>query len=96
MFNLFGNKLKKAVQKGATIIDLRAAASFDQGRVPGSINIPLDRIPISIGRIKAMSKPIILCSNYTQDIDKATRLLKAEGINEILHGGNWQSLLKKI
>jgi len=96
MLNLFGNRIKKAIQKGATIVDLRAAASFDQGRIPGSINIPLDRIPISIRRLKEMPKPIILCSNYSQDVDKATRQLKAEGITEVMNGGNWESLLRKI
>jgi rhodanese-related sulfurtransferase len=93
MFNLFGNKAKKAIKKGAPIIDLRAAGAFDQGRIPGSINIPLDRIPINIGRIKAMRKPIIICSNYTSDVDKAIRILKSEGITGVINGGNWEKLI---
>ena len=63
MFNLFfKNKIKQALRKGAIIIDVRPAASFDQGKVPGSVNIPIDRIAINVERIKAMKKPVIFPS----------------------------------
>jgi len=96
MFNLFGSKVKKAIKSGAVIIDLRAAGAFDQGRIPGSINIPVDRLAINLGKIKSFKRPIVLCSSQTSDIDKATRLLRSEGIGNIINGGNWESLLAKV
>ncbi len=97
MFNLFGgNKIRKAIRNGSDIIDLRAPGAFDQGRVPGSVNIPLDRITINIGRIKSMKKPVVLCSNFSSDIDKAIRILKSEGITEVLNGGNWKGLVRFV
>lgn len=97
MFGLFSNKIKKALRDGAVIIDVRPAYAFDQhGRVPRSINIPVDRIPINVERIRDMKKPVIICCAYGSDCGRAVRLLKASGINEVYNGGSWQSLIKKV
>ena len=94
---LFGNKIKKALNEGAVIIDVRPAYAFDQhGRVPGSINIPVDRITINIGRIKSMKKPIIICCAYGNDCADAVRMLKENEIEEVYNGGSWQSVMRKI
>lgn len=97
MFGLFGgSKLKNAFKNGAVIIDLRPAGAFDQGRIPGSVNIPLDRIAINIKRIGAFGRPVILCSSHSSDVEKAMKILKEEGIGNILNGGNWESLLARV
>ena len=98
MFDLFfGNKIKKALRDGAVIIDVRPAYAFDQhGRIPDSINIPIDRIPINIERIRNMNRPVIVCCAYGMDCTKVTRILKASGVKEVYNGGNWQSLMKKL
>ena len=58
---LFGkNKVKEAIKKGAVIVDVRTPHEYDNGKVPGSINIPVDRISASIERIRSMKKPVIL------------------------------------
>ena len=93
----FSDKIGQALRQGAMIVDVRPAYAFDQrGRVPGSINIPLDRIPINISRIKAIKRPIIVCCEYGTDCANAVRLLKASGIKEVYHGGSWQSVLRKV
>ena len=59
MFSFFGfgkNKIKEAIRNGAVIIDVRTANEFDRGKVPGSINIPVDRIENNIPKIKSMKK----------------------------------------
>jgi phage shock protein E len=93
----FGNKITDAINKGAVIIDVRPAYAFDQhGRVPGSINIPVDRIVINIERIRSMKRPIVLCCQYGTDCENAARLLKDHGIKDVYNGGNWQSVFKKV
>ena len=92
-----GNKITEAINKGAIIIDVRPAYAFDQhGRVPGSINIPVDRIVINVERIRSMNKPVVLCCAYGTDCANAARILKEKGIKEVYNGGSWQSVLKKI
>ena len=57
MFGLFGkNKVKEAIKKGAVIIDVRTPHEYDNGKVPGSINIPVDRISVSVERIRSISR----------------------------------------
>jgi rhodanese-related sulfurtransferase len=94
---LFGDRIKKALNEGAVIVDVRPAYAFDQhGRIPGSINIPLDRIIINIGRLKSIKKPIIICCAYGNDCVQAARILKENGIAEVYNGGNWESLIRKV
>jgi rhodanese-related sulfurtransferase len=92
-----GDNITNAIRHGAIIIDVRPAYAFDQhGRVPGSVNIPLDRIAINIERIKTMKKPIVICCAYGTDCANAVRMLKASGIKQVYNGGNWESVFKKV
>jgi len=94
---LFRNKVKEALRKGAVIIDVRPAYAFDQdGRIPDSLNIPVDRIPINIERIRSMNIPVVICCAFGNDCASVISLLKEKGIKEIYNGGRWQSLLKVV
>jgi rhodanese-related sulfurtransferase len=98
MLNLFfKNKIKKALRNGAIVIDVRPAYAFDQhGRVPGSINIPLDRLAINIERIRSMKRPVVICCAFGSDCYKAADMLREKGIKDVYNGGNWQSVFKKL
>jgi phage shock protein E len=96
-FLRFGQSgIKKALQQGAVIVDVRTVNEYDQGRIKGSVNIPLNRIPASIERIRHMQKPVIICCASGTRSGKAISILKANGINEVLNGGNWMKLLKQM
>ena len=93
----FGNKdIKQVFEAGAIIIDVRTPHEFDQGKIPGSINIPVVRISTQIDRIKKMDKAVILCcaSGMRAGIAKST--LKKAGIANVHNGGGWQALLRKL
>jgi len=97
MFSFFGfgkNNLKEAIRNGAIIIDVRTPHEFDRGKVPGSINIPVDRIQTSIERIKAMNKPIVLCCASGMRSSSAKKILTASGMKDVYNGGSWESVLK--
>ena len=96
MFGIFKNKIKEALRKGAVIIDVRTPHEFDNGKVPGSINIPVDRISTSVQRIRAMKKPVIVCCESGARSSQAKNILKSAGINEVYSGGSWESVLKII
>ena len=100
MFNfLFGfgkNKIKEAIKNGAIIIDVRTPHEYDRGKVPGSVNIPVDRMAISIERIKSMKKPIVLCCASGARSADAKRILTSAGVQDIYNGGSWESVLKII
>ena len=97
MFSFFGfgkNKIKEAIRNGAVIIDVRTANEFDRGKVPGSINIPVDRIENNIPKIKSMKKNIVVCCASGMRSGTAKQILKAAGIDDVLNGGSWKTVLK--
>jgi len=89
-----GSGVKDALRKGAAIIDVRTAHEFDQGKIKGSINIPVDRMSINLERIRNMRKPIIICGYSYSDNEKAITILKANGIKDVYNGGSWTRVLK--
>ncbi len=94
---LFGkNKIKEALKKGAVIIDVRTPHEYDNGRIPRSINIPVDRISPSVERIRSMKKPVILVCESGMRSNTARNILKAAGIADVYNGGSWESVLKII
>ena len=90
------NGLKEALCRGGLIIDVRSAAEFDRGRIPDSINIPIDRIDINSKRILAMKRPIIFCCNSGERSQQAIRKMKARGLRDVYYGGHWQRLLRIV
>jgi len=93
----FGNdSLKDALRKGALIIDVRSAAEFDRGRIPGSINIPIDRIDINSKRIMAMKRPVVFCCNSGDRSRQAIRMMKARGMQDVYYGGHWERLMRVV
>jgi len=95
---LFGgeDRIRQALRKGAVIIDLRTAYEYDQGHIPDSLNIPVDRLKANIGRIKDLRRPVILCCSTGSHCLEASGILREAGVSAVINGGNWQSLLRKV
>ena len=91
---LGGGKIKDALRKGAIIIDVRTPQEFDRGKVPESINIPVDRIAANAERIKNMKRPIIFCCASGSRSSNATSIMKQKGLKEVYNGGSWENVLK--
>lgn len=99
LFSFFGlgkTKTKTALANGAVIIDVRTVHEFDQGKVPGSINIPVDRIAANAERIKHMNKPVVCCCASGMRSSIAAKTLKAKGIKNVYNGGSWMGVLKIV
>lgn len=96
--NLFGNKTKKIsefMESGALILDVRTPAEYSQGAIPGSKNIPLQKLQGQIAAIKKMNKPVITCCASGMRSASAASLLKSQGI-EAVNGGSYISLYNKM
>ena len=51
------NKVEEILKSGAaTVVDVRTPAEFMGGHVAGSINIPVNEMPMRMDEIKAMKK----------------------------------------
>ena len=94
---LFGKKkIKEALNNGAVIVDVRTPHEYDNGRIPGSINIPVDRISASVERIRSMKKPVIVCCESGARSNTAKNILKSAGVQDVHNGGSWESVLRII
>jgi phage shock protein E len=91
-----GGGIKQAIQEGAVIIDLRTAYEFDQGHIPRSVNIPVDRIRANIDRIRRLNKPVILCCATGNHCWEAADILRNAGVPRVVHGGHWQKLIRYL
>jgi phage shock protein E len=93
---LFGSGtslLKKAIEEGGLIIDVRLPHQYDQGKIRGSLNIPLEQILKNAGYLKRQNKPIIICGNGSES-SQATHILQRQGLKEVYDAGSWERLLK--
>ena len=95
MLRLFGlfksTNPARLLEKGASVVDVRTVHEYDQGRMKGSINIPLDRIPANIERLRHLPSPILFCSAGDSRSGQAARFVRRNGI-EAFNGGHWEKL----
>ncbi len=97
LLSIFGfgkNKIKEALKNGAVIIDVRTPREFDEGHIPRSQNIPVDRINSNAQRIKDMNKPVIFCCASGARSSNAVSVMREHGMKEVYNGGSWQNVLK--
>jgi phage shock protein E len=93
---LGNGKIKDALRKGAVIIDVRNVNEYDQGRIPDSVNIPVDKIAANAERIRQMNRPVIFCCASGSGSSQAMQIMKGKGLKDVYNGGSWTHLLKLV
>lgn len=78
-----------------TLIDVRAPWEYEEGHVPGSINIPLDEIQNKLEEIRKMPAPILVCCMSGNRSTVATNFLKDNEVN-CDNGEGWQNVASAI
>jgi phage shock protein E len=93
--NLFGAgpklNIEELLAKGAVIIDVRTEKEFNTGHVSGAVNIPLDKLPKNISKLKR-DKPIITCCASGVRSATAKNILRNNGFSEVYNAGSWTSI----
>jgi phage shock protein E len=84
-------KLIEAVANGALLVDVRSPQEFASGHVPGSINIPLDRIATSTDTFKEAKQIVVFCRSGNRSA-AAKGLLNHKGFDNVINGGTWQDV----
>lgn len=81
---LFGMKsvdFKQLVKDGAMIVDVRTPGEFQGGHIKGSVNIPLQSLQGSLGKIPK-NKTVITCCASGMRSASAKSVLKSAGYAE--------------
>ena len=76
-----------------SIVDVRTPEEFENSRVEGSINIPLNLVPDNIKTLKKM-QPLVLCCAAGLRSGQAMEYLKINGLVKVYNGGSWQYVEK--
>ncbi len=81
---------QQAIDNGGVVVDLREPEAFAGAAVPGSLNIPLDMVPVYAGYLLDYDIPILLVVSSTDEVPTAVRHLIRIGYDRIdgyLHDG---------
>lgn len=93
LFGINTVDLSELIKNGAAIIDVRSKAEFATGHVKGSINIPLEQIPLNADKLKKHNHIIVCCRSGNRSA-QAQRDLNAKGLKNVTNGGSWQNVNK--
>lgn len=76
---------------GVTVLDVRTAAEFAAGHVPGALNISHDELPARLGELAALrDKPVVLYCRSGRRTQLAEDTLRKAGFTRLLHlDGDW-------
>ncbi|HLP50583.1 MAG TPA: rhodanese-like domain-containing protein [Chitinophagales bacterium] len=86
---------KELMNKGATIVDVRTKAEYQQGHIKGSVNIPLNNLSNHYSKLNK-AKPVITCCASGVRSAQAKSILKANGFAEVHNGGGWSGLNNRL
>ncbi len=80
------NQIEDFVAKGFDLVDVRTAAEYGRGSIPGAISMPIDEIRDRVSELK--NKNVLVNCQVGQRGHTATMLLKELGFNAVnLDGG---------
>ncbi len=80
--------LKQVIDEGAFLVDVRTPGEFAQGHVKGSVNIPVDAIPMKLNLFKNKKNIVVFCRSGGRS-SMAQGILKQNGFTNVINGGTW-------
>jgi rhodanese-related sulfurtransferase len=79
---------KRMVQEGAKLVDVRSAAEFGSGHIPGAVNVPVNELGAKLKSLGPKDKPVIVyCASGTRSA-MARSVLKAQGFEKVFNLGS--------
>ena len=80
--------LTTMIKEGALLLDVRTPGEFELGHVNGSVNIPLDRLGLSLAGLNKMKNIIVYCQSGGRS-SMAKSILEQNGFTRVINGGTW-------
>ena len=87
---------KDMIINGGIIIDVRSEAEFYSGHIENSLNISISDLSSNLDHLKCKDQAIITCCASGVRSAVAQKLLSAKGYNNVVNGGGWSNLEKKL
>lgn len=93
-FEITVEQLKNMSENEYTVIDIRDEISFDYGNIPGSVNIPYNKIKEGDCRLPT-DKRLVICCKSGLISDEAAQCLRDKGYNAVNLAGGYYSWLRE-
>ena len=86
-----GEDIKKIIEEGALIVDVRTPEEFRAGHIEGALNVPLNEIGRAMEWLQKDVPAVLVCESGSRS-GYAEMILKANGFEKVYNGGSWDSL----
>ena len=81
-------RARELVQAGAKLVDVRSAAEFASGHIPGAVNVPVGELGSKLKSLGEKDKPVIVyCASGTRSA-MARSVLKGQGFAQVFNLGS--------
>lgn len=87
--------IKKYLEDGATLVDVRTHVEFAEGSLNNAVNIPLDNIFSKLPELEKMGKIILFCKSGMRS-KMALQFIKSNPSIDAINGGNTEYLAPLI
>ena len=57
------DQLEPALREGAALVDVREAAEYREGHVPGAVNIPMGQLSARLGELDRGRPVLVVCAS---------------------------------
>ncbi len=83
--------LKKVIEQGAFLVDVREPGEFAGGSAKGAINIPLGSVPSQLDSFKGKEHIVVFCRSGNRS-GQAKTILEQNGLINVINGGTWEDV----
>ncbi len=84
-------EVRKMIDDGASLVDVRTAGEFSSGHVAGAINIPVDQLQGRLSELGDKNKPVVVyCQSGMRSRSAATQL-RAAGFERVVDLGPYRN-----
>ncbi|MBK7861609.1 MAG: rhodanese-like domain-containing protein [Archangiaceae bacterium] len=81
------DEARRLVKEGARLIDVRSAAEFASGHLPGAINVPVQELSARLDKLGPKDEPkVVYCASGTRSA-VARSMLKGHGFARVFNLG---------
>lgn len=70
-------------------MDVRTPVEYMGGHVVGSVNIPLQELPLRVDEFHTLKHPVLLCCASGNRSGQAEMYLRSKGLAEVYNAGSW-------
>ena len=86
-------QMASAIEREATVVDVREPEEYGEGHIPGAVNIPMGQLPVRFGDLDRDEPVYVVCATGHRS-SAMTEVLTAAGFNAINVSGGTSAWIR--